>query len=447
MGGGLVRELPGAGLFASSRPERKVLQYLPHYLVPNWAITVTEHMYDSDVTGAGGIKELAGAIACLQVAPVARDIEELLALRDRLDSKLSEALHVFEAEQGWAEDGSLSLTAWLAAHGRRSRKEAHREAVTAKRLSVLPVTAAAWADGVLSSSQVGAVVANVSAEHASLYGAHEEELTPVLASLSVRDTAAAMRSWRLHAEATTGGVEAPSRPSVFHLSETLEGRGELSGHFEVEDNAMVEAAIAAAMRDFDPGESPLPSAAERRAAALVDICRWFLDNCGSVTSGSRTRPHVCVVVDVKDLATGGPGQLVNGAPVPARSIEWLSCDSELHRIIMSGRSTVLDYGSSVRTISPALWAALVVRDRHCRHPGCDRPPSWCDAHHVVHFRSGGPTRLDNLVLACTRHHHLWHDRGWQLNLAPDGTLSLVSPSGLALTSSPSALDLVGATLF
>ena len=205
MGGGLVRELPAAGLFASSRPERKVLQYLPHYLVPNWGITVTEHMYDEDdVTGAGSVKELAGALGCLQVAPVAGDIEELLALRDRLDSKLSGALHVFEAEQGWAEDGSLSLTAWLAAHGRRSRKDAHREAVTAKRLSALPVTAAAWADGVLSSSQVGAVVANVSAEHASLYGAHEEELTPVLASLSVRDTAAAMRSWRLHAEATSG---------------------------------------------------------------------------------------------------------------------------------------------------------------------------------------------------------------------------------------------------
>ncbi|HUC14479.1 MAG TPA: HNH endonuclease signature motif containing protein [Acidimicrobiales bacterium] len=42
-----------------------------------------------------------------------------------------------------------------------------------------------------------------------------------------------------------------------------------------------------------------------------------------------------------------------------------------------------------------------MRDRHCRHPGCDLPPPWCDAHHVVHFSKGGPTRLDNLVLGCT----------------------------------------------
>ena len=406
-----------------------------------------EQVYDRQVGRAGSVKELVDALACLTVAPVAGDIEELLALRDCLDATISEALRAFDAEGCWAEDGSLSLSAWLIAHGRRSRKEAYREALISKRLSQLPVTAAAWAEGALSSSQVAAVVANVSAEHASLYAAHEDELTPVLAALSVRDTAAAMRSWRLHAGAMSDGPALPDHPSEFHLSETLDGRRELSGHLSVEDNAVVEAAIAVALRDFDPGEVPLPSAAERRAAALVDVCRWFLDNCTSTSSGSRTRPHVSVVVGLKELATGGPGQLASGTPVPAKTTEWLSCDSELHRIVMAGRSTVLDYGSSVRTISQALWAAIVVRDRHCRHPGCDRPPSWCEAHHVVHFSKGGPTRLDNLVVACTRHHHLWHDQGWQLTLARDGALTLVSPQGRVLTSSPPAIDLVGSALF
>jgi len=404
-------------------------------------------MYDRELGPAGSFNKQAAALACLQVAPVAGDIEELLALRDRLDAKISEALRAFDAEGCWAEDGSLSLSAWLAAHGRRSRKEAQREALTAKRLAQLPTTAAAWAGGALSSSQVVAVVANVSAEHAVLYAVHEDELTPVLAALSVRDTAAAMRSWRLHAEATTDGAEAVQRPSELHLSETLEGRRELLGHLSAEDAAVVEAAIAVAGRDFDPAETSLLSAAERRAAALVDVCRWFLDNSTSTSSASRARPHVSVVVGLNELASGGAGQLANGTPVPARTTEWLACDSELHRIVMAGRSTVLDYGSSVRTISPALWAALVVRDRHCRHPGCDRPPSWCDAHHVVHFAKGGPTRLDNLVLGCTRHHHVWHDQGWQLTLALDGTLTLVSPTGLVLTSSPSSLDLVGSALF
>jgi len=59
----------------------------------------------------------------------------------------------------------------------------------------------------------------------------------------------------------------------------------------------------------------------------------------------------------------------------------------------------------------------------------------------------GPTRLDNLVLGCTRHHHQWHDQGCQLTLARDGTLTLVSPNGLVLTSSPSKNVLVGSTMF
>jgi Domain of unknown function (DUF222) len=406
-----------------------------------------EQVYDREVGAGGSIKELADALACLTVAPVAGEIEELLALRDRLDAKISEVLRAFDAERGFVDDGSVSLAPWLAAHGRRSWKEARREALTAKRLVRLPVTAAAWADGSLSSSQVGAVVANVSAERAGLYATHEAELTAVLAGLSVRDTADAMRCWRLRAEATEDSPEAPCHPCEFYLSETMEGRRELSGHLWLEEAAVVEAALAAATRNFEPGEGTLPSAAERRAAALVDVCRWFLDNSPSTSSASRTRPHVSVVVDLKELAGGGPGQLANGTPLPARTIEWLSCDSELHRLVMSGRSTVLDYGSSVRTISPAIWAALVVRDRHCRHPGCDRPPSWCDAHHIVHFSKGGPTRLDNLVLGCTRHHHLWHDQGWQLTLSRDGTLTLVSPKGLVLTSAPAAINLDVASLF
>jgi len=382
-----------------------------------------------------GLPALAEVVDALELEPVSEEIEQALWLRDRLDAKISKALRRFDADEAWSADGSLSLTSWLAAHGRRSRRDSYHEAVVARRLAELEVTATAWADGKLSSGQVAAIVANVPAEHARLYAEHEEEMTPVLAELSVADAASAMRSWRLHAQASEDHPDDEEPPSVLHISQVLDGRREVSGHFGPVDAAVVEAAIAAADQGA-PGveEGPALSAAQRRAEALVDVCRWFLTHFEKASTGSRERPQVSVIVELADLAGGGPGCLVDGTPLDADATARISGDSVLHRVLASGRSRILDYGTSVRTISPALWAALVVRDRHCRHPGCDRPPPWCEAHHVVHFARGGPTRLDNLVLACSRHHHLWHERGWELTLENDATLRFVSPLGLLLSS-------------
>jgi 5-methylcytosine-specific restriction protein A len=62
----------------------------------------------------------------------------------------------------------------------------------------------------------------------------------------------------------------------------------------------------------------------------------------------------------------------------------------------------------VRTVPPALWDALVVRDRHCQAPGCDQPPENCEAHHVKPFAHGGRTSLNNVKLYCSQHHHNEH---------------------------------------
>jgi len=65
---------------------------------------------------------------------------------------------------------------------------------------------------------------------------------------------------------------------------------------------------------------------------------------------------------------------------------------------------------------------LVVRDGGCRFPGCDRPPWWTDAHHLLHWADGGPTDLANLVLLCRGHHRLLREGGWALAGDPAGEL-------------------------
>jgi hypothetical protein len=53
------------------------------------------------------------------------------------------------------------MVAWLRQGARQSQRDANRCAKTARRLRDLPVTAAAYRDGVLSAGQVQAIVANL----------------------------------------------------------------------------------------------------------------------------------------------------------------------------------------------------------------------------------------------------------------------------------------------
>jgi hypothetical protein len=87
----------------------------------------------------------------------------------------------------------------------------------------------------------------------------------------------------------------------------------------------------------------------------------------------------------------------------------------------------LEVGRTSRVVSAAQRAALVVRDGGCAVAGCQRPPAWCEAHHLVHWLHGGPTDLANLALVCRAHHRAVHEGGWQLTRQPDGRLVATPP--------------------
>jgi 5-methylcytosine-specific restriction protein A len=166
------------------------------------------------------------------------------------------------------------------------------------------------------------------------------------------------------------------------------------------------------------------------------VCRFFLDHQDTATELGRHRPHVNVVVDLDDVVgNGGGGRTLDGHLLDPEAIRLLLCDANVHRVVTDGAGSILDYGRSTRTTSPALFTALTLRDGHCRLvPGCDRGPEWCDAHHVVPWEDGGATNLANLVLGCSRHHHLLHRRRWDQRLAADGSLTITTPDGRTWTT-------------
>jgi Domain of unknown function (DUF222)/HNH endonuclease len=334
----------------------------------------------------------------------------------------------------WELDGATSMTAWLADRAGMHRPRAAATASRARKLARLPVTAAAWRDGVLSSGQVDAIAVNLDADTVALFADHEDAMVPTLMELSVRDVVAAMQAWR---ECATSDRDPKPEPApALYLSRTLAGRWRLDANLGPETGELLATALRVAQTPDMDGE-PARSPATRRSDALADVCRFFLDH-QQARRGGRHRPHLNLVLHLnRDRALAHAGATsVDGTQLGRASTDRLLCDAALHRVITSGRSAVLDYGTTTRTIPAPLFNALVVRDRHCRFPGCDRPANWCEGHHLRPWQHGGATNLANIVLLCSRHHHLLHAPGWHAKLLPDATLEITGPTGHVRTSHP-----------
>jgi Domain of unknown function (DUF222) len=381
------------------------------------------------------LQPLAHAIDDLDLPVDNTVLIEAFALADRLNAKLLATVGEHDATEVWRNDGATSMTAWLRHHTRQSGRQAAGCTRTARRLRELPVTSTAYREGVLSGGQVQAIVLNLKDRTVGLFADHEAELVSALAELSVGDTATAMQDWARRAEALFDNQpDTPPPERSLHLSRILDGRRELSGSFDPEGGSVIATALRLAQSPDVEGE-PARTPAQRRADALVDLCRRFLDHQHH-HRGGRHRPHLNVITALPDLEHLGPGRLLDGTTLDPATVQRLVCDVGIHRVVTNGRSSILDYGTTTRTVPAPLYNALVIRDRHCRFPGCDRPPEWCEAHHVRWVTDGGTTSLDNLTLACTRHHHLLHTPGWDAKLLPDATLEVTNPHGRVRTTTP-----------
>jgi len=210
------------------------------------------------------------------------------------------------------------------------------------------------------------------------------------------------------------------------LSLPVDGMVRLSGLLGVEEAAIVGAAL-------QPLSGPIPdddrSVPERRADALVDICRLAL-RTGELPHDGGEPPQLAVTVKFDPLtATFGPGQLPDAERVSAETARRLACDAQILPIVLGGASQVLDAGRARRLATGPLRRALTVRDGGCAFPGCDRPARWTDAHHLIPWSEGGATSLDNLVLLCRHHHRTIHDpaTGWTVRLGPDQLPEFIPP--------------------
>lgn len=116
-------------------------------------------------------------------------------------------------------------------------------------------------------------------------------------------------------------------------------------------------------------------------------------------------------------------------PLPAWLVATHACDVGTSACIMDGNGNPLDVGRDSRLFLARQKIALAVRDGGCRWPGCDRPASYCEAHHIDPWAEGGSTDVDRGILLCRFHHMQLHHRRWWITRHGRENFALHPPGG------------------
>ena len=409
---------------------------------------------DEDALRAGGALALGEQLLAL------------LRLGEMLQAELLRRVAVFEAMDGAVVLRSRSTRGFLGTHGQVARAAAGRMVARAGQLAAVPTVRAAQADGTLSADQAQVIarhlapVADVQArgQAEALLLAHAPEL-----HLTQLARAAEEVRVRLVAEeepAADEGVRAgfQSWVKLSATGSTEQPFWVLSGELEGLAGERLRIALEAAAgppKDQDPR-----TGSERLGDALATVAALAL-NTGALPVTGGTRPHLTLIADLDTLGTThqhphgaaiqdplpdpdpqaqASGDVLAGLLAPPQgafttrglrldraTAREVACDCTLRVLLTRGQGRPLSIGRASRTIPPHIRDAVTARDRHCIWPGCQRPPSWCEAHHAIHWADGGPTSVDNITLLCREHHHELHTTGWHLTRQPNGHYTATPP--------------------
>ncbi|MEX2274250.1 MAG: DUF222 domain-containing protein [Actinomycetota bacterium] len=377
-------------------------------------------------------------IADLPDAAAEESFSELQLAIDQLELERLRRLADLERRGIHQREGHVSAATWLAATFRTPVAHAQASLRTARSLGAMPLTVRAVQEGDVSLSGARMLaIAQLAEPEAFLTS--EATLVEAARTLSIRDLNRATSFWRERAEQQRmpDAHERRIARRRLHASPTLDGMVRIDGDLDPETGESVLTALTSVLdseaRSAAPDER---TPAQRRADALGEICRAHLDR-GDRAEVAGERPHVTMTVDATALPSGSViGELDHTGPVGGHVVRRLICDASVTRVVMAGRSEPLDVGRRTPVVSASMRKAVVARDRHCRFPGCDRPHSWCDAHHVRHWADGGPTAVGNLLLLCRRHHRSIHQPGgFGLELV-EGQPVFRRPDGSVLVDEP-----------
>jgi hypothetical protein len=345
----------------------------------------------------------------------------------------------------------------IAEVSRESLSAASKVIERGETLAVVARLADALDDARVTAGHVDAVTRGAKAlepeQRGALFG-RVEGLVDEAAGLSVAEFARRVRreADQVRSDDGMAKLERQRRATSMSTWTDDEGMWNVRGRFDpvtaLSASAALEGAVetlfAEAVPESCPSD-PIEKQKHLRALAFARLVSGGIEGpvAGGVGTGRPGRAEYVAVIDVNAPPVVGAAVVEWPIPieVPGRVLASLVADADIHTVVVCNGVVLhapgnLNLGRSTRLANRAQRRALRGLYATCAIPGCTTGYDRCKLHHVVWWRNGGRTDLDNLLPVCTKHHHAIHDRGWNVHLGSNRELTLTLPDGTIRNTGP-----------
>jgi len=400
---------------------------------------------DSAAAGAAFIKAAAAESTEALAAGMKEDGRLITMAQARIVVRQAE----FERRQAYSEDGATSLESWTAESLGASVATARSYSHVAEKSQDLPHLMGAMSAGEISFDKVRTVVDVATPETDRALCAQAKELSVRELAEVARTTAARARS----ASVSLSRSEHDSRYLRFNDSNRTM-TAQLPKDAYAQTKACVDAYAATVASE---GKTPLDqrrhdgfmmimdSVTPGRGATATSPTTTTTPTSGTSTTPSAPSPFFVVAhVPLQDLVDDAgdkselAAELEHHGLIDVETVQRIACDATVVVAVDDSLGHTMYEGRARRFPSGAQRREVIRRDRHCRFPGCANA-TFAAVHHIVPWKLGGGTDLDNLVLLCKKHHGVVHRNGWSMTGNPNEELRIENPKGRVMASRPSVL--------
>ena len=371
---------------------------------------------------------MISAAATLSNDEIADELHQAFRQKAAAEGRIVVLMGEVARRQAYREDGATSAATWAAERFGVSTPTARALTHVGEKAWDMPHLVDSLCSGDLSLDKVRAVADVATPET-------DAELCEQAKVCSVRELIDVART-KVAAKPASAKSEHDRRFLRFN-----EAFRTVSLQLPPESFATTRACLEARARQIpSDGETPWD---QRLCDAFMEIIRSSAPGTQDQGATTTASPYVVVVhVPLQDLvdesgeASDLAGELERDGLISTETVQQIACDATIAIGVDDDVGHTMYEGRARRTPSGAQRREIMRRDRHCRFPGCANV-TFTNIHHIVPWKPGGRTDLDNLALTCLHHHHLVHSKGWTMSGNANEELTFTTPKGRVMTSRPS----------